>query len=235
MEQAFLTENVQEHIITIKHLVKNAESYNALTEIEKLEKIKSYYTKLVSGITSEISHAKNQLLKSNAGGGNSSKLVITFSDTSFVEPRGRLEVSFYNHGLSFEGKVLTAFINWSDISNLIRIPNSMSTKKEGEEILIIRLSKPLTIGSKEHRHFLWNLSNTPSKADSTIESEIVLNQISICSKLKLHSIKKSIFQSILNQKSFLRCYKGTQEGAIYPLKCKQNIKKLPPSSSCDSF
>jgi hypothetical protein len=104
----------------------------------------------------------------------------------------------------------------------MRIPSHNSAKKEGEDVFIVRLQSPVSWNNKDIHHFLWNSSNSLSNTDSVGESEKTANSLHETYKKKIVEINKSIFQTVRNQKSFLRCYKGTQEGALYPMKCKSH-------------
>jgi hypothetical protein len=75
-------------------------------------------------------------------------------------------------------------------------------------------------------HILINLSRTPIKPPkgsdpdlvATIESKVVCDTLHKTYGIKLQQPDPRLFRSA-TQKPFVRCYKGTQEGALYPLKC----------------
>jgi hypothetical protein len=193
---------------------------NEIDDVAALEKIKLLLNDSLKVLNSRINDAKNKaFLKLNSSDISNRIVVHKINDASFLEPRGKVNAIIYNNGISIEGKQSTTFMSWSNISHIVRVPSHSSVKKEGEEILIIRMVNPIPFNNKDTKHFLWNLSNSVSKTDGTIESDTVIFNISQYYNKKIININKSIFQTVIHQKSFLRCYKGTQEGVLYPLKC----------------
>ena len=69
------------------------------------------------------------------------------------------------------------------------------------------------------------LSNSISKeacgsdGHSEKESDSICSQIQSFWKKKIIGTDKALFQTVTTQKSFLRCYNGLQEGALFPLRC----------------
>ena len=51
------------------------------------------------------------------------------------------------------------------------------------------------------------------------ESAIVVMSIQDATGKHVEREKSSLFSTCRDQKPFLKCYRGTQEGAIYPLQC----------------
>ena len=216
LTEALSKNDVNKFIDIIKVSYANTDN----NDIALYEKLKLLLNDSLKLLNSRISDAKNKaFLKENSTDITSRVAVYSINDTSFLEPRGKVNVIIYNSGLNIEGKQTSTFLKWSNISHIVRVPSHTSVKKEGEDILIFRMINPVPFNNKETKHFLWNLSNATSKTDGTVESETVIFNISQYCGKKIVNINKSIFQTVVQQKCFLRCYKGTQEGALYPMKC----------------
>ena len=192
---------------------------NDIDESSAYDQAKIYLNKCQTILLTLTNTYKSEQLKKNITSDGNTTAIASYKDISFSEPRGKFNIILYTHGLSFEGKN-SCFIPWVNVSNIIRIPSNVSTKKEGEDILLFHLSIPISFNNKDIKNFMFTMSNTPSKVDQTIESNEITLKISETTNKKITIINKSIFQTVLNQKSYLRCYKGTQEGALYPLKCR---------------
>lgn len=145
--------------------------------------------------------------------------IVVFDNAQFIEPRGRFLVKFSHEGFVVEGKQGGSYVAWANVSDVISLPSSTSTKKEGEDILAIRLHQPTKYLQRELKHFVWNLSKTCGKGEAQSESEKIHLHITTSSNHVVKKTDRSLFQSVENQKTYLRCYHGTQEGVIYPLKC----------------
>jgi hypothetical protein len=140
-------------------------------------------------------------------------------NAQFLEPRGRFNVSITNSGLLLQGKQ-SLFAPWTKITHIARVPSHSSTKKEGEDVLAIKLSTEncVEMNGKPVKHLVWVVGNSINPTGET-ESNMVSEAIQALWKKRIGGINKSVFQTALNQKAFLRCYNGLQEGGLYPLKC----------------
>jgi hypothetical protein len=137
----------------------------------------------------------------------------------------------------------------NSISNLILLPSHTTSKKEGEDYFAVIFqakgdngSAGVTISGKEVKHLLFNLSKTlpnqgkgASKVDlsegfNTIdenngvvvqqtESEKFSQALSHAASMIIQKNDARLFRTVSSSKPFLRCHRGTQEGAIYPLEC----------------
>ena len=157
---------------------------------------------------------------------NNNLLVI--DDAQFIEPRGRFKTSISVSGLLLEGKSISGFIPWTNIANCACVPSSVTTKKEGEDLLVFTLGdKPIKMNNKDTKSFIWTLSKSTTKQInatnglidiSGTESHVVNALISKYTLKPIDIPRSDLFITVTTQKSYLRCYKGIQEGVIYLLK-----------------
>lgn len=159
-----------------------------------------------------------------------------FSDTQFLEPRGRFCLRIGSESVVLEGKSGVGSFPLTSVTHLCLVPSHTSSKKEGEDYLIVIFSSPQKICGKNMNSIVLNLSkqlpkNTPSSSgapantDATDATEPLTEsrRIGLAFKgatgLKVHVPSPRLFVSASQQKPFVRCHKGVQEGAIYPLSC----------------
>jgi hypothetical protein len=156
-------------------------------------------------------------------------------DAQFLEPRGRFKTKLSSTGLFLEGKSASTFISWSHVAHCAVIPAHQSTKKEGEDIMVIHLCPDqVQFNGKPLKNVLWNMQKAVGKPISmTNKNEVppsgpFLHESSLITGLVEHAWgsqvtrpRPDLFTTVAakDSKPFLRCYKGTQEGAIYPLAC----------------
>ena len=217
--------------------------------IVKLENIKQLLQKCVLQSAKSIANCNKAIAiwsSTAAGGGSTATIVIkdeasvdltacpddgallVVAEAQFVEPRGRLKTTISLTGILIDGKAMTSFVPWSSIDNIVCVPSYLTTKKEGEDLLILNLGKAgILNGNKKIYNLVWNLNkntNTVIEASfgqanfSGTESEVVNALITRLSGQKTVVPNPSLFQTITTSKPFLRCYKGIQEGALYFLK-----------------
>ena len=184
---------------------------------------------LLTACLTDVGHEISQTAKDDAlMGRNGSEAYIVIPDAQWIEPRGRFAVSISGEGILLEGKAMSCFIPWKNISHYACVPNNASIKKEGEELMAFLLSEPVKCHSKDTKMFLWNLSKSvikemsakhPTSASPIVGSEhtVVTTIIPILRKLTIVTPNKELFQSATKQRPYLNCYKGIQEGALYPL------------------
>ena len=55
--------------------------------------------------------------------------------------------------------------------------------------------------------------------DILTESNAIILAIQEATNLSINRPQTSLFSTVRENKSYLKCYRGTQEGAIYPLQC----------------
>lgn len=205
---------------------------NEVEEIaQRLSEIKEFFTKSSNHLNSKISteNKKVPTLNDNEMG----DIEAEFPDLQLLEPRGRFKVNVMTKGLLIEGKSGGGFIPFEEISYFILVPSHTSSKKEGEDYFAVMFEGTMKICGKDMKSILFNLSKTlpkqpKSSAEQPVEGETPLTEsekfiraVRNISKERIHRPDSRLFRTVSssNSKSFLRCHKGTQEGAIYPLEC----------------
>ena len=154
-------------------------------------------------------------------GRTGSEAYIVIPDAQWTEPRGRFAVSISGEGILLEGKAMSSFIPWQNMSHYTCVPNKASIKKEGEELMAFLLSEPVKCNSKDTKTFLWNLSKSVMKevsATNPSSTSLVTTLIPTLRKMAIVTPNKELFQSVTQQRPYLNSYKNIQEGALYPLK-----------------
>jgi len=173
-----------------------------------------------------------------AGGtGAGGDVFLKMDDVAFFEPRGRFTASFSLNGLLLEGKNANCFVPWTSVSHAAAFPSNTTTKKEGEDLLALRVSPPVKFSGKDLNGILFNLNKclgTPVKATTPpsefvsstviegIAAVVVPKIVELLWKKTVVAPRKDLFQTIGvgpggATRPYLRCHKGVQEGAIYPL------------------
>ncbi len=151
------------------------------------------------------------------------QIIKEFPDIQMLEPRGRFKVQITTTYVMIEGKAGNAMIPHDEIVNIALLPSHTSAKKEGEDYLALTFDHPLKVCGKDARHVLFNLSKALPKGceSGETESSRFVEALKEGSGMKINVPNPNIFRSVANQKTphFLRCHKGTQEGAIYPMYC----------------
>lgn len=149
------------------------------------------------------------------------------SDGSFIEPRGKFSATVRVNGLLLEGKSGHIFLPWSQVRMIIYLPNPLSSKKEGEMLLFFILREPIDFGKRQLKIVCWNLNQVKNAKElqasygplhfKGTEANVISNLISALVSLPLVVPDNSIFRTSKGT-NFLKCYKGVQEGTLYPLK-----------------
>ena len=161
-------------------------------------------------------------------------IFLELPDAQFFEPRGRFKTQISTLGLHLTGKSAACFVPWAKVTHAVVVPASQTTKKEGEDYLCIRLEpEAVQYNGKNLKNLLWNLGKSLGKpikvqhgnfdAGGT-ESDVVQALLTHLRGCDVTRPNPTLFQTVSqisakDAKPFLRCYKGTQEGAIYPLEC----------------
>jgi hypothetical protein len=148
---------------------------------------------------------------------------LQVEDIQLVEPRGRFKLTLTTEGLVIESKSDAISMSWSQVSVVALVPASTSAKKEGEGLLAIKLKSGVSNGKKDLFGLVFNLSKSPNALIRSAEGvegtqmEVVSGAVGRLWGHKIVQPDNSLFISSRNQ-CFLRCYKGTQEGTLYPLR-----------------
>ena len=225
-----------------------SKSSSEATELEVLNKTKLLMADGAKDITIRINAQMKAAVKSESScqeGGNGEP-ILHISDAQFFEPRGRFKTSLSGAGILLEGKSASCFVSWENITHASIFPAHQTTKKEGEDLLFMHIKEDkVQYNNKPLKNLLWNMGKNPGKPLSVVqglgynaanplngtESEVIstIMQKLWCDtapadiKRPLICTDSTLFQTVSqtsakDAKPFLRCYKGTQEGAIYPLK-----------------
>ena len=160
--------------------------------------------------------------------GGTTVTYLTVPEAQMLEPRGRFAAMLSTEGLMLEGKQASCFVPWTNVMQCACVPASASSKKEGEEVLALLLAEPVKCNNKDIKMLVWNLSKAPGKEYKAThegaagpfvgtEHHVVTALVGLSTGKTVTAPQRELFQSVAGQKPFLRCYKGTQEGAIYPL------------------
>lgn len=202
--------------------------HGSANETEKklvLLKVKELLSSTTNLATSEITIQNNAQESARLDNAMQSDCLLKLTDVQGLEPRGRFTITLTPFSLLVEGKIASTVINWDNISYFIVVPNHVSTKKDGEKCFVLIFKEPTIFSGKPIKHLLLNLFCDPTKSQiangqTKSEVDLFLGQVAEnFPQIKVQTVDSSIFQSSMQNKSFLRCYKGTQEGALYPLSC----------------
>jgi hypothetical protein len=199
-------------------------------EDDKLTQLKEILSKCTSKVADLIS-AEAQ--KSVVDMTTESDVILKITDAQFIEPRGKFEVSFNESCLFLNGNSGACVVNWHQISHIIVLPNPTPSKK-GEKYLFFVLSSPATFKAKKQTILCWSLQNGGSTLQAQYGPVHFTGNISevvtgLTEALYSHPIchpNKARFQTSGGQ-SYIRCYKGVQEGHLFPL--EQGILFFKPS------
>jgi hypothetical protein len=185
-----------------------------------LLEVKDFLVKSLSLVTAKIVAADKRVadISDDARG----ELILHHPEAQLLEPRGRFTLDITTTCLLLEGKIGGGLIPLDEIVNIALLPSHTTAKKEGEDLLVLTFDHPLKICGKDMRHLLFNLSKSVPKGSQSTETESsrVVAAIQATTQMKINVPNANIFRTIGGgQKPFLRCHRGTQEGAIYPLYC----------------
>lgn len=219
---------------------------NDIGKLESIKILLINTTQSVSSMILKLKHQNFSSSSSISSSSIDSKVkcessFLTIEDTQFIEPRGRFRAQVSSQGISIDGKQLSCFLAWSNIRHIMCIGNHTTTKKEGEDILAIQLENPIKNNNKDMKGFLWVLNKSEAKqlhiaalnitgTESHVITSLIDNLWKSNEKRSSSSIvrpRSDLFQSVLGSSSsssssspkplFLRCYRGIQEGVLYPL------------------
>ena len=138
---------------------------------------------------------------------------------------GRFDVTVGVGGIFLEGKAGNCFFPWSSVSHVNLVPVSVSAKKEGEELMSIQAREPVNYNGKPIKSMLWCLSKGgkthSAKAENVsitgFECDVASGLVAAGWKGSIVIPRKELFVAANGKNVFLRCNKGIQEGALYPL------------------
>ena len=208
--------------------MKSSELESNDVSIEDMHKLKDLLQKGIT-LINKISNdkTKKEATKASVSLTGESETYLVLDEAQFNEPRGKFKATIAKGGLLLEGKQGNMFINWNKIARSACIPNFSTSKKEGEDILVFVLSESIKMNNKDITNFQWVLNKSDKKLIDACYGSTNINgtEASIIPKLMKNLTGKSVdvprselFSSKTKEKPYLLCYKGIQEGAVYPMK-----------------
>ncbi len=223
--------NVDDFVVKIVEIFKSVEAGD---ETECLSKTKDLLNNSVKKVNAMIVDAANLQANSGINELDAKEVFLELPDAQFLEPRGRFKTSVSSLGIHLTGKQHACFVSWDNVTHAVVVPASQTTKKEGEDYLAMRI-KPGSVlyNNKPLNNLLWNLGRhlgKPIKVVSNnfniagIESDVVTSLVTYLRQCDITKPRAELFQTVSqtsskDTKPYLRCYKGIQEGVIYPLEC----------------
>jgi hypothetical protein len=190
---------------------------------ESLEGVKSTLQASLTIVNGKLAEIIKQEIASTVVSTGDSLLCV--ENIQCFEPRGRFNVKVTTTSLLLEGKQSPVLIPAKYVSHIICLPSFTCAKKDGEDYVALLLTSPVKVNNKDSFQVLLNLnrsSNATAKStygNELSESAIFLLAIQEATGLTATRHQPALFSTIRDQKPYLKCYRGTQEGAIYPLKC----------------
>lgn len=116
-----------------------------------LQKCNTHVTELINAETKSSISAQS----SDMG-----PVILKIEQTSFVDPRGKFDVTMYNTGMILDGKTGRLIVEWANVDLSIFLQSPTSTKKEGESLLFLVLKEPIEISKTKKLPIVsWILSN----------------------------------------------------------------------------
>lgn len=154
------------------------------------------------------------------------RILLEMSNVQCFEPRGRFDLKVTSSHILLQGKQFSVMVPTESVEEIICLPSSTSAKKEGEDLLAFKLLEPVKINNKDSKQLLLNLMRTVNPTttshgdDNNLnESAAVILAVQEATGCHVQRPQTSLFATCRDQKPYLKCYRGTQEGAIYPLQC----------------
>jgi hypothetical protein len=155
---------------------------------------------------------------------NFGNILLEIDNIQCFEPRGRFNLKVTSTSILLEGKQFSVLIPIQAVQEVVCLPSFTSAKKEGEDYLAIKLDEPVKVNTKESTTILLNLSRSTNPSTRSVngdndlnEATMVMMAIQDATGVHISRPQASLFATVRDQKPFLKCYRGTQEGAIYPL------------------
>ena len=210
------------HELVLRNLLSHLSDQDpSLTRESLLERSRLILQKTLSDVTSQLAVERKEAA-SRGMGSSSDSAVLVIQDLQLLEPRGRFKLSLSTQGILLEGKAESLFARWDNVASAAVVPSSNSSKKEGEDVLALSLGCGVPCGKKEVSGLLVVLSKSPNSAVKALglegtHAEVLPTAMGRYIISPIVRPDKKLFNSCRSQ-SFLRCYRGTQEGTLYPLR-----------------
>lgn len=223
MSKIILSDNPENIVLDLISSILQQSSSSEQASIEQLRQLKDVMSKCLPVLTNKITSMEKL---SSSADMKHEDTIIKISDVSFHEPRGKFHVFMTPTALFLEGKQFNVNIDWTNIQSMMLVASNSTAKKEGEDLLALKLIRPVRCLNRDIQHYLMTLSKHDSKNLEVDWNNYKLsgNESFVVSSLaeKLWGQPLAVpqpyyFQSISGQKSYVKCYRGIQEGALYPL------------------
>lgn len=154
----------------------------------------------------------------------SGNTLLEVDNVQCFEPRGRFNLKVTSTNILLEGKQFSVLIPIQNVQQIVALPSFTSAKKEGEDYLALTLDEPVKVNTKESTNILLNLSRVTNPSTRSpvgdcdlTESDVVMMAIQDATGVHITRPQANLFSTLRDQKPYLKCYRGTQEGAIYPI------------------
>jgi hypothetical protein len=152
--------------------------------------------------------------------------ILEMSNVQCFEPRGRFDLKVTSSHIVLQGKQFSVLVPTTSVEEVICLPSSTSAKKEGEDYLAIKLTDAVKVNNKDTKQLLLNLMRVANPTTVTRDGDAGLSETTAivlalqdATGCHVQRPQASLFATCRDQKPYLKCYRGTQEGAIYPLQC----------------
>lgn len=207
---------------------------NKLKDIEKLNKFKNILNKCSNKVIEKLNEeTKQNIIQLTEI--NEEDNIFSLNNSQFLEPKGKFNVIFKEDCLILNNTTSGSFIiEWKIINHIILLPSPNTSTKDGNNLLFFILNTPILLKTKKQSIFCWQLNNSGTNYSTQYgpvhfngkENEVVSGLTEALFGHPLCRPNKTLFQTSTGS-SFLRCYKGVQEGTLFPL--EQGILFSKPS------
>ena len=218
------TKLVEELKLVYTNEISESSSNSTNSEKTTLERMKTLLQASLTIVNNQISGLTK--LDAVSVANSTGRIILEVDNIQCFEPRGRFNLKVTSTNIFLEGKQFSVLIPVESIAQIMCLPSFTSAKKEGEDYLAFHLKDSVKINNKESKQLLLNLMKIPNPSlrmnntnDILTESNAIILAIQEATNLSINRPQTSLFSTVRENKSYLKCYRGTQEGAIYPLQC----------------
>jgi hypothetical protein len=190
-----------------------------------LEATKTLLQAALAATTSQIAGLSKLAAESQASS-TGGETLLEMANVQCFEPRGRFDLKITTTHIVLQGKQFSVLVPVDSVAQVMCLPSFTSAKKEGEDYLAFQFSQTVKINNKDSNQILLNLMRTtnPTTKSNTGDNDVnesaaVIMAVQAATGLHVQRPQASLFATCRDQKPYLKCYRGTQEGAIYPLQC----------------
>ena len=151
LDEAIRDSNVQGAVGRMLSLLRSD------SEIDNLKNLQEFLVKCNAHVCELVNAALQSSVVSQCD--DLGELVVNISQASFVDPRGKYDVSIKEKGIYLDGKSGGHVVEWANVDTSICLPSPTSAKKEGERLLFLVLKEPMQVKGKKVSIVSWTLSN----------------------------------------------------------------------------